>query len=105
MLDTSRWSGGNTALDALALPLVALPGRHMRARQSAAMLRQAGVPELIVGYSDDCVRIGSALAGDRDARDAFAARLREGRERVFDDLAPVRARRDHALTSRRAAAL
>ena len=44
MLDTQRWSGGNTSLDALAagLPIVTLPGRFMRGRQSAAMLSLAG---------------------------------------------------------------
>ena len=45
MLDTLRWSGGNTSLDALAagLPIVTLPGRFMRGRQSAGMLSLAGL--------------------------------------------------------------
>ena len=44
MLDTLRWSGGNTSLDALAagLPIVTLPGRFMRGRQSAGMLAHNG---------------------------------------------------------------
>jgi len=93
MLDTTRWSGGNTALDALAcaLPIVALPGRFMRARQSAAMLRQAGVPELIARDPDEYVRIAAAAAGDRVAREDLAARLCAGRAQVFDDAAPIAA--------------
>ena len=41
MLDTLRWSGGQTSVDALdcGLPLVTLPGAMMRARQSAGMLK------------------------------------------------------------------
>ncbi|MEO5764595.1 MAG: tetratricopeptide repeat protein [Casimicrobiaceae bacterium] len=91
MLDTVRWSGGNTTLDALAcaLPPVTLPGEFMRARQSAAMLRAAGVPELIARDADDYVSIATRIAVDRAARQEFAARLRAGRDGVFDDKAPV----------------
>src|SRR5690606_32257195 len=45
MLDVPHWSGGNTSIDALhaGLPVVTSPGAYMRGRQSAAMLRLAGV--------------------------------------------------------------
>jgi CRISPR-associated protein Csy1 len=91
MLDTLRWSGGNTTLDAIAtgLPVVTLPGRFMRARQSAAMLGIAGLPELIAQDRDDYVRIAVRLASDRAYRDALSARLTDGAARVFDDAAPV----------------
>ena len=93
LLDTSRWSGGNTALDALAcaLPVVALPGRFMRGRQSAAMLGMAGVPELVARDDDDYVRIAVELAKHRDARETMTARIRAGRARLFDDATPVAA--------------
>jgi CRISPR-associated protein Csy1 len=93
MLDTTRWSGGNTALDALAcaLPVVTLPGRFMRARQTMAILELAGVPELIARDGGDYVRIATRLATDRAWRDAVSARLAQGRARVFDDPAPVAA--------------
>jgi CRISPR-associated protein Csy1 len=96
MLDTSRWSGGNTALDALAcgLPLVTLPGRFMRSRQSAAMLRLAGVEALIARDGDDYVRIAARLVSDRGWRDDLAGRIRAGRSRVFDDPAPIAALAD-----------
>jgi predicted O-linked N-acetylglucosamine transferase (SPINDLY family) len=101
MLDTLRWSGGNTSLDAIAagLPIVTLPGRFMRARQSAAMLAIAGVPELVATDVDDYVAIASRLARERVFRDAASARLQEGAARVFDDPAPVAAFADWLLAN------
>jgi predicted O-linked N-acetylglucosamine transferase (SPINDLY family) len=92
MLDTRRWSGGNTSLDAIAcgLPVVTLPGRFMRARQSAAMLGLAGVPELIAADERDYARIAARLATDSDWRSAIAQRLLAGGERIFDDPEPIR---------------
>ena len=91
MVDTLHWSGGNTTLDALAcgLPVITLPGDFMRGRQSAAMLRQVGVPELIAGNRDDYLRIASRVVGDVDWRRSIAATIREGAGALFDTRAPV----------------
>ena len=96
MLDTVRWSGGNTALDALVtgLPIVTLPGAFMRGRQSAGMLSLAGVDELIARDVDDYVRIAARLAADAQWRRALRTRIQDGHARVFDDPAPVRALSD-----------
>lgn len=93
MLDTLHWSGGNTSLDAFAagLPLVTLPGRFMRGRQSLAMLRLAGLGELVARDEEDYVRLATRLATDRSWREAIGARVREGAQRLFDDPAPVAA--------------
>jgi CRISPR-associated protein Csy1 len=93
MLDTVRWSGGNTALDGLAagLPIVTLPGSFMRGRQSAGMLALEGVDELVARDADDYVRIAARLAADRDWRTELRSRIRAGHARVFDDAAPVHA--------------
>ncbi|HEX6138600.1 MAG TPA: tetratricopeptide repeat protein [Casimicrobiaceae bacterium] len=93
MLDTLYWSGGNTSLDALAcgLPVVTLPGAFMRGRQSAAMLRLAGVPELIARDPADYVGIATRLAEDAVWRGAIAARIREGRGALFETPEPTRA--------------
>jgi CRISPR-associated protein Csy1 len=93
MLDTQRWSGGNTSLDALAtgLPIVTLPGRFMRGRQSAAMLALAGLDDLVAANAEDYVRIAARVATDATWRDALRARMRDGRGRVFNDGAPVAA--------------
>lgn len=100
MLDSARWSGGNTSLDAIAcgLPIATLPGPLMRARQSAAMLALAGVPELVAADEDACVAIAARLATERDWRDAMARRIDEGAARVFDDDAPVAALADFLAT-------
>ena len=100
MLDTLRWSGGNTSLDALAagLPLVTLPGRFMRGRQSAGMLTITGLDDLIARDEDDYVRIASALASDRAYQQEVSRRTREAAAKVFDDALPVRALED-ALSS------
>ena len=100
MLDTSRWSGGNTALDALAcaLPIVALPGRFMRGRQSMAMLRQMDAAELIARDDDDYVAIAARLVAESGWREELRAKIRDGRAAVFDDKAPMAALAD-ALTT------
>ncbi len=93
MLDTLHWSGGNTSLDAFAagLPLVTLPGRFMRGRQSLAMLRLSGLEELVAKDEDDYVRIAGRLAGDRPWRKRIGARVLEGGAKIFDDPAPIAA--------------
>lgn len=93
MLDTLHWSGGNTSLDALSvgLPVVTLPGRFMRGRQSAAMLRRVGVPELIARDPSDYVAIAVHLARSPLERAALRSRIAAGADRLFDDRAPVAA--------------
>ncbi len=93
MLDSARWSGGNTSLDAIAcgLPVATLPGAPMRARQSAAMLRIAGVPELVADDEDGCIGIATRLLADRAWRNAIALRVADGAASLFDDGAPVEA--------------
>lgn len=93
MVDTLHWSGGNTSLDALAcgLPIVTLPGRFMRGRQSAGMLSLLGISELVARDADDYVRIVARLVNDVAWRGALSARIRDGLARVFDDSAPTAA--------------
>jgi CRISPR-associated protein Csy1 len=93
MLDTLHWSGGNTSLDAFAagLPLVTLPGRFMRGRQSLAMLHLAGLGELVARDEEDYVRLATRLAAGGNWREAIGARVRAGAQRLFDDPAPVAA--------------
>jgi predicted O-linked N-acetylglucosamine transferase (SPINDLY family) len=93
MLDTQQWSGGNTSLDAVAagLPIVALPGRFMRGRQSAAMLRMVGAAELIAADADDYVRIAARLAVDSTWRAEIGKRIAIGSVQLFDDPEALRA--------------
>jgi CRISPR-associated protein Csy1 len=91
MLDTLRWSGGNTSLDAIAaaLPIVTRRGRLMRGRQSAAMLELAGAAGLVAADDEAYVALAARLAADRDFREAQRASLVAGAARVFDDAAPT----------------
>jgi protein O-GlcNAc transferase len=92
MLDTLHWSGGNTSLDAIAagLPIVALPGRFMRGRQSQAMLRLLGLDQYIATDADDYVRIAVALANDPDARARASQQMHEHAGAIFEREEPIR---------------
>ena len=93
MLDTLHWSGGNTSLDALAcgLPIVTLPGRFMRGRQSMGMLALMGLTDLIARDVDEYVRIVGAVCDDAAYRQSLSQRIRAAHDRVFDTSAPVSA--------------
>ncbi len=93
MLDTPHWSGGNTSLDAFAsgLPVVTLPGRLMRGRQSAGMLRLLGVPELIVSSPEEYVATAVRLGTDREERAAVSGRIKAALGNLFERDEPVRA--------------
>ncbi len=105
MLDTLRWSGGNASLDALSsgLPIVTLPGRFMRGRQSAGMLSLLGIDELIARDGDDYVRIAARLASDGTWRGAMRTRITERMPVLFDDPAPTRALAEALLANTRGA--
>ena len=93
VVDTVRWSGGNTSLDALAAgtPIVTLPGRFMRARQTAAMLRMAGLGSLVAGSEDELVRLAVEVARDRDRNRALREAIAAGRGALFDRHEPIEA--------------
>jgi len=93
MLDTLRWSGGNTSLDAIAsgLPIVTLPGSFMRGRQSAGMLRTMALDELVASDADDYVRKAAAIATDGAYRRELSRRIEAERGRIFEDAAPIAA--------------
>lgn len=93
MLDTLDWSGGQTSYDALAcgLPIVTLPGRMMRGRQTCGMLTRIGVEDTIATDRDAYVRIAVRLGRDPAWRDDVARRIRERTHLLYDDVRPVRA--------------
>jgi protein O-GlcNAc transferase len=91
-LDAMGWSGCNTTIEALdrALPVVTCAGAFQRGRQSAALLRAAGVPELVAHDADGYVECAVRLATDRAHRSAISTRLADatarGRLRTLDYL-------------------
>ena len=93
MLDTTRWSGGNTSLDALAagLPIVTRRGHFMRGRQSAGMLELLDLAELVAANDADYAASAVRIGRNRALRDALSQRIAAARGRLFDDPAPVAA--------------
>jgi CRISPR-associated protein Csy1 len=93
VLDTVRWSGGNTSIDAFAagVPVVTLPGRFMRGRQTAAMLELMGLPDLVASSSEDYVAKAVAIAKDRERNAAIRRAIAERRAVLFDQQAPIEA--------------
>ena len=91
MLDSLHWSGGQTSLDALAsdLPVVTLPGRFMRGRQTQAMLKIIGVPELITYSSGQYLDLAIEVATNKQYNRQLRKRLGEGKSRLFDQQQPT----------------
>ena len=96
LVDTLHWSGGNTSLDALAagLPIVTCPGRHLRGRQSAAMLQLLGLPELI---ADDTSQIPALAVWAAKESQKIRSEISRNRHRLFDRPEPLRALELHLL--------
>jgi CRISPR-associated protein Csy1 len=96
MLDTVHWSGGNTSLDALAsgLPVVTWPGRLMRGRQSAAMLRALGLPELVAASGEELAEKTVQVATDRAMRADIVSRIEANRGALLERAEPIRALED-----------
>jgi len=99
VLDTVRWSGGNTSLDAFAagVPVVTIPGRFMRGRQTAAMLEMLGLADLLARDASDYLRIALDLARDADRNAAVRSAIAERRDALFDRREPVAALQDALL--------
>jgi predicted O-linked N-acetylglucosamine transferase (SPINDLY family) len=86
LLDTTHWSGGNTALEAISLgrPMVMLPGRFMRGRVSAGMYEICGAGETICGDGEAYVRSALSLGLDPNARQRAREAVAEGAHRLFE---------------------
>jgi predicted O-linked N-acetylglucosamine transferase (SPINDLY family) len=89
-LDSIGWSGGISTLDLLAqgLPTVTVDTPTLRGRQSAGILRRAGVEETIARDAEGYVATAIALGRDRERREHLRGRLLAARARVYDDPAP-----------------
>ncbi|MGA9422638.1 MAG: tetratricopeptide repeat protein [Rhodanobacteraceae bacterium] len=92
VLDTPWFSGGSTSLDALSVgtPIVTIEGAMLRGRQTAAMLRLAGVPELIAANEEAYVDTVRTLCRDIDRRASLRNRLIAGADALFGDSSAIR---------------
>ncbi len=104
-LDTYPFGSHTGVNDALfaGLPVLALAGRSMAARASAAQLRAVGLPELVAGSFAEYESIARDLAQHRDRLQALRTRLgRDGRSSPLFDMAAY-ARAFEAAVERMAA--
>ena len=95
-LDSQEWSGGVTALEAIAcgLPIVTLPGRFMRGRHSYGILRQLGVTETIASDKASYVDIAVRLGVDKQWRAKIRERMAAGQHLLFSNTKCVLALED-----------
>jgi len=100
-LDSLDWSGGNTALEAIAagLPAVTLPGALMRGRHCFAFLKRMGIDETIARDTDEYVAIAARLGNDPAWRAEQSRRIAERRGLLYNDPAPVAALEQFLLTA------
>lgn len=98
MLDAPHWSGGNASLDALhtTLPVLTVPGRFMRGRQTWAMLRRMGL-EHSLAFEDAASLVDGAatLLAERERRLAIRAAIGDARQALFGDHGARAAFLDH----------
>ena len=99
VLDTVRWSGGNTSMDAFAagVPVVTLPGRFMRGRQTAAMLGMMQVEELCAARPGEYAALAVDVARDGGRNAALRRALAGRRETLFNRRECATAFRDALL--------
>jgi len=77
-LDTFPYNGGLTTLEALWMgtPVITLEGERIISRQSAAILNQLGLPELVAHSNGEFAGIGSYWAQHREKLDTLRRSLR-----------------------------
>jgi predicted O-linked N-acetylglucosamine transferase (SPINDLY family) len=93
LLDTIGWSGGKSTLDCLECDpaIVTWPGRFMRGRHTAAILKRIGCEATIAGSIDEYVSIAVRLASDPAWRSEVRRAVAAGKHLAFADLDYIRA--------------
>jgi predicted O-linked N-acetylglucosamine transferase (SPINDLY family) len=91
-LDSIDYSGFLTTTDAVAcsLPVVTLPGRFHRGRQTYGILRQLGVTDTVASSKAEYVDLAVRLGKDLDWRDEIKRKMAAGQESLFLDTRSVR---------------
>jgi predicted O-linked N-acetylglucosamine transferase (SPINDLY family) len=95
-LDSIGWSGGVSTFEAIAcrLPIVTLPGKFMRGRQSFAILTELGVTDTIANNAAEYLQIAVRLGIDRSWRDDIVQRMAGNYSSLYSDARNVRALED-----------
>jgi protein O-GlcNAc transferase len=96
ILDTIGWSGGRSTLDCLVQnpAIVTMPGRFLRGRHTAAILRRIGCEQTIAESLEDYVSIAVRLARDPAWRAEARQAVATGKHCLFQDVGTIRALED-----------
>jgi len=91
VLDTPHFSGGTSSYEAFAhdIPIVTWDGEYARGRQTAALYRKMGIPELIADGADRYVNLALRLAQDKTWRGERQADLKRRHDVLYDNDAAV----------------
>ena len=92
ILDSFNWSGGNTSLEAISLnkPIVTCPSGFMRGRYTYAILKILDIEETIASSKKEYIEIAVKLAGDINFRNFIVNKIKERKNKLFNDDKPVR---------------
>jgi predicted O-linked N-acetylglucosamine transferase (SPINDLY family)/glycosyltransferase involved in cell wall biosynthesis len=95
-LDTFSWSGGNTALEAIAckLPIVTCPGKFMRGRHSYGILQMLGVTDTIAKNEDEYIEIAVKLGLETEWRKSIVEQMVTRHSYLYNDKTCVEALED-----------
>jgi protein O-GlcNAc transferase len=93
MLDPPDWSGGKSTLDCLAQnpAIVTLPGRFMRQRHTAAILRHIGCETTVASTAEEYVAVAARLGLDTGFRSQVKQAVSEGKHRAYQDRSAIAA--------------
>jgi predicted O-linked N-acetylglucosamine transferase (SPINDLY family) len=91
-LDSIGWSGCNSTLEALShdLPVVTLPGSLMRGRHSYAILRMAGLDELIARDIDEYVALAGHMGREAEMRSRISGKISQVKHKLYRDTDSIR---------------
>lgn len=91
-LDSIGYSGFTTTLNALLfdLPVITMPGKFMRGRQSLSILTMMGVTETIGDTVDDYVSLAIRLGLEEDWRREIRNKIAHNKKRIYRDMACIK---------------
>ena len=92
VLDPTRFGGGNTTYEALAMgtPVVSLPGELLRNRITLGLCEKVGLHDLIVDSPERYVELALALGTNSDRRHSIESQIAERAPVLFEDEREVR---------------
>lgn len=87
LIDTFKWSGGKTTLEAIScgLPVITCPGRFMRGRHAYAMLKMMGINDTIAENFTEYCRIAVRMANEPDFYDRVKTSFMNHRYKIYHD--------------------